>query len=530
MSNFPKHMKQSMVAAALASTLGLTAGSATAATPFSTDVNSAIDAGLAYARANSYFTSDNEANGLSLLTLLEKEGLPAGYNGLNAADKLLAQNAACILIDSGNFGDRGSFYSYYDGQVMMGLSVYLDTGGPDVPAAAAGYSCVGRSARLTIDKVVDRAIAAQTSGVPAAGSYAGFWGYNAPGGDSSTTQLTLAGLASAKGFYSAKGESGDKARIPLITSTLDRTSAGYAANGKLQGAGSPFNDCGAGCYGHAYSVSNNSASSQQTASGTWGQLVGSGKNINDPSIQGYLRWLKNGYYYSSNYYYQSWPQFYFYYLWSSSKAYNIIEKAGVPPAAGNIGPASLGSLPALVGREANRDSTTDVRPPARGAGAAGYYAATPKGWYYDYAYRLMSVQNPTTGQFINPNGSWGGGGTAADHSYAILVLQRSLGGACVDTDGDGICDSVDNCPNVPNPDQKDSNRNGIGDACDIVARCDANKDGAIDQLDLALISKARNQPASGPDDPRDSDGDGRITPNDVKMCIPKCTRANCATQ
>ena len=35
-----------------------------------------------------------------------------------------------------------------------------------------------------------------------------------------------------------------------------------------------------------------------------------------------------------------------------------------------------------------------------------------------------------------------------------------------DTDGDGIMSSVDNCPFVANPDQKDTNGNGIGDACD----------------------------------------------------------------
>jgi hypothetical protein len=39
---------------------------------------------------------------------------------------------------------------------------------------------------------------------------------------------------------------------------------------------------------------------------------------------------------------------------------------------------------------------------------------------------------------------------------------------CVDEDqdNDGVPNGVDNCPQVPNPDQADSNGNGIGDACD----------------------------------------------------------------
>jgi hypothetical protein len=63
-----------------------------------------------------------------------------------------------------------------------------------------------------------------------------------------------------------------------------------------------------------------------------------------------------------------------------------------------------------------------------------------------------------------------------------------------------------------------------------VARCDIDKDGDIDQKDLSLISRARGQKVTGADDPLDADGDGLITPNDVKVCIPKCTRANCAIQ
>lgn len=61
-----------------------------------------------------------------------------------------------------------------------------------------------------------------------------------------------------------------------------------------------------------------------------------------------------------------------------------------------------------------------------------------------------------------------------------------------------------------------------------LARCDVDKDGDIDQSDLALISRARGQTAGGTADPRDADGDGLITPNDVKVCIAQCTRTNCA--
>lgn len=61
-------------------------------------------------------------------------------------------------------------------------------------------------------------------------------------------------------------------------------------------------------------------------------------------------------------------------------------------------------------------------------------------------------------------------------------------------------------------------------------KCDVDLDGDIDKIDTAIISRARGQQATGPDDPRDSDGDGLITPNDVKVCIPQCTRANCAIQ
>ncbi|MFT4302966.1 MAG: S8 family serine peptidase [Candidatus Woesearchaeota archaeon] len=51
-----------------------------------------------------------------------------------------------------------------------------------------------------------------------------------------------------------------------------------------------------------------------------------------------------------------------------------------------------------------------------------------------------------------------------------------------DSDGDGIPDELDNCPLVYNPNQLDSNSNGIGDACE----GDFDGDGIPDELDTLI--------------------------------------------
>jgi hypothetical protein len=65
-----------------------------------------------------------------------------------------------------------------------------------------------------------------------------------------------------------------------------------------------------------------------------------------------------------------------------------------------------------------------------------------------------------------------------------------------DTDGDGVPDNIDNCPAVPNPDQKDTCHDEIGDAC----RPDTDYDGIPDACD--------NCPAVANSDQKDTDGDG----------------------
>lgn len=51
-----------------------------------------------------------------------------------------------------------------------------------------------------------------------------------------------------------------------------------------------------------------------------------------------------------------------------------------------------------------------------------------------------------------------------------------------DSDGDGIPDYVDNCPEIFNIDQKDTDANGIGDACQ-----DSDRDKLIDLIERLFI-------------------------------------------
>ena len=75
--------------------------------------------------------------------------------------------------------------------------------------------------------------------------------------------------------------------------------------------------------------------------------------------------------------------------------------------------------------------------------------------------RLVLI-SPQTGRF-----SFVGTATAAPGtSLAALAFQNcSSLPKPPDTDGDGVADSIDNCPTVPNPDQADKNFDGVGDAC-----------------------------------------------------------------
>ena len=89
--------------------------------------------------------------------------------------------------------------------------------------------------------------------------------------------------------------------------------------------------------------------------------------------------------------------------------------------------------------------------------------------------------------------------SACGSSDNVFVPDGNGTGTVQDSDGDGVPNNTDNCPTVANPDQRDSNNDGVGDAC-TTAPTDTDGDGIPDASD--------NCPTVANPDQADSDNDG----------------------
>lgn len=80
-------------------------------------------------------------------------------------------------------------------------------------------------------------------------------------------------------------------------------------------------------------------------------------------------------------------------------------------------------------------------------------------------------------QIVTVSASYTEGGITSTANYLVTIVDLSVS---VDTDGDGLIDSGDNCPLIANPTQSDVDNDNIGDACDTG---DTDGDGLADYLD-----------------------------------------------
>jgi formylglycine-generating enzyme required for sulfatase activity len=165
--------------------------------------------------------------------------------------------------------------------------------------------------------------------------------------------------------------------------------------------------------------------------------------------------------------------------------------------------------------------------------AKSYYSAYDMSgnayeWCYDWfgPYSSTPSSDPTGptsgtlrvirggGWFVNPGGSR----TAyRDHSNYPGFRHSVYGfrcAACSDTDADGVCDEVDNCPTVANPDQADCDGDGLGDVCD----ADRDGDGVPNDLDVCPDSPFCESMPNG--SPRlDLNGDCEVNGLDIQLIV-----------
>jgi hypothetical protein len=414
-----KLLKTALTGAGLATLLA--AGSANAqecqATPFACAVDEAINRGLQAARnaerGQGNFSGQPRHNFLGILSFLEKrdgigwQGRAIGYQGMDPNDQAMIVRATAALINGepSMTNPNQAPYVYVTGGNLMGLATYLATGGPDAVGA-----------QVTANQALANGIVSlhNNQGNQAPNNVGG-WNYRQPNasGDNSTTQFAVGGLSAAENIVE-----GAAAVLPNTLNFL-------LANTNPDGGGG-YNP-------------NSQSSSSMTATNLWEYRLIQ-VPAGDPRVQQHLGWLRQNYLYDRMIGGFT-PTSTYYYFWAAEKGLEVSADDG-------------------LGGAIYSEAFGDRNPAMEG------FPEEPPGHYFDFAQTLLGWQDANGAWGTSFNGSPRGWDQWSSHFFALLLLQRSLGGVCLDTDDDGLCGVDDNCPDVPNPDQADEDEDGVGDACD----------------------------------------------------------------
>jgi hypothetical protein len=104
---------------------------------------------------------------------------------------------------------------------------------------------------------------------------------------------------------------------------------------------------------------------------------------------------------------------------------------------------------------------------------------------------------------------------AVEDNGVVIYDPAAMGMA--DSDGDTIADVGDNCTQQTNPDQLDTDNDGIGNVCD----CDFNQDNFCGGPDFTLFIGCFNAPTNGKPvcEAADMNGDGFVGGPDFSLFI-----------
>ena len=357
------------------------------ATPFACAVDLAINNGLNYLRqqergTGSFANGDLQPNFFGILAFLEKregvgwQGNVQGYEGMDPNDQQLIVRAitASINADPALTNPNANPYTYVTGGNLMALSTFLATGGPDDIGAQVTVSQAIANGVVSLQRIQGR---------PPNEA----WDYNGPGTDLSTTQFAVAGLAAAENII--EGASATLLQLPPFLQFRTQPDGGLTYRGQGDTSSSSMSATGIWCFRLA-----------QIPAG-------------DPTVQRPLSWMRQNYTYDRMVGGGFTPTSTFYYFWAFTKSVAVSADDGL---GGGIYGESFGDRdPALLG-----------------------YPEESPSQYFDMAYTLLGWQGPQ-GEWGNGFGGSPQGWTQpSSHGFAILTLERSLGGVCVDEDDDGL--------------------------------------------------------------------------------------------